>query len=53
MTIALRMRRKLNEFCITNFLEMASPLNELETLAETLEKNAVVGKSDFSWKNKH
>ena len=26
MTIALRMRRKFNEFSMTNFLELASPL---------------------------
>ena len=26
MTIVLRMRRKFNEFCMTNFLELASPL---------------------------
>ena len=30
MTIALHMRRKLNEFRMTNFLELASPLIALE-----------------------
>ena len=47
MTIALRMRRKLNEFRMTNFLELASPL--LSRVEQLWPVKGIVIKKAAAW----